>query len=413
MSYNLKNIKFIKPIDGDVLFSVQDGVVIEDTLEIKVELLAPKGSIIRVNGVVAASENERNTDDVKNTNNIRIKNIDKVKDEKNNANLCCNLKENFNENNKIVCEYSANIRLDAYRNAVEAINETTGAKEVIYIYWFKEGYMTYRVAVDDVIFTLEDIAKNCDSYKSLFDSPYLAMFKELHETYDIKAHMHIYYQNADGSFNLSMFPDKYKEEFKANASWLKFTFHSLANDPASPYKYNSYDSAFSEGKLVEKEIKRFAGNEVLSNVTSQHWADSDIYGTRAFRALGYKVLDGYFIFDNEGKPYVSYYLNKEQTTHAAQRDFWVDNKEDIIFVKDDIIIDTVPLDKINEALDAVKAHPAAHAFMYLLIHEQYFYPFYEAYQPDYKEKLFAAVKWAHDNGYKPTFIKDIAFEKVM
>jgi len=361
------SIKFLYPIDGDVLFSVADGIEILNTLEIKVKLSAPKGSIVSVNGVCAKLENN---------------------------------------------EYSAIIRLDSYRNAIEATDEKTGTNYVIYVYWFKGGYMTYRVGVDDVIFTFEDIAKNSEKYKSLFDNPYLSMFKELHELYNIKAHMHIYYQNADGSFNLSMFPDKYKEEFRANACWLKFTFHSLANDPASPYKYNSYESAYSEGKLVENEIRRFAGSEVLSNVTSQHWADSDIYGTRAFRALGYKVIDGYFTFDTKGEPYVSYYLNKEQTLHIAKRDFWVDNKEDIIFVRDDIIIDSVSLEKINEVLDEVKVNPTGHAFMYLLIHEQYFYHFYEAYQIDYKEKLFTAVKWAHDNGYKPTFIKDIAFERV-
>ena len=102
-----------------------------------------------------------------------------------------------------------------------------------------------------------------------------------------------------------------------------------------------------EGRQVEHEIRRFAGEEVLSSVTSQHWADSDIYGTRAFRALGYKVIDGYFLFDQNGTPYVSYYLNPDQTRHAHSRDFWVDNREDIIFVKDDIIINEVELDGIN------------------------------------------------------------------
>lgn len=369
-------IKFLSPIDGDVLFSIADGIEKEGALEIKVRLSAAKGSNISVNGVTATLENVK-------------------------------------ENKDGIDEYSVLIRLDSYRNVIEAVDEKTSITNVIYVYWFRDGYMTYRVGVDDVIFTFEDIAKNSEKYKSLFDNPYLGMFKELHELYNIKVHMHIYYQNSDGSFNLSMFPDKYKEEFSVNSYWLKFTFHSLANDPASPYKYNSYERAYRDGKLVENEIRRFAGSEVLSNVTSQHWADSDIYGTRAFRALGYRVLDGYFSFDNEGKPYVSYYLNEEQTRHIAKRDFWVDNKEDIIFVMDDIVIDTVPLEKIGEALDKVKANPTGHAFMYLLIHEQYFYPFYEAYQPDYKKKLFAAVKWANDNGYRPTFIKDIAFEKVM
>ena len=41
--------------------------------------------------------------------------------------------------------------------------------------------------------------------------------------------------------------------------------------------------------------------------------------------------------------------------------------------------------------------------MDLLIHEQYFYPHYPRYQPDYKDKVITAVKWATDKGYKPAF----------
>ena len=61
-------------------------------------------------------------------------------------------------------------------------------------------------------------------------------------------------------------------------------------------------------------------------------------------------------------------------------------------------------------MDDLKAAPD-HAFMYLLIHEQYFYKDYVNYQPDYKEKVFKTVKWCHDNGYRPVTISEIAFEK--
>jgi hypothetical protein len=44
------------------------------------------------------------------------------------------------------------------------------------------------------------------------------------------------------------------------------------------------------------------------------------------------------------------------------------------------------------------------------MHEQYFYPYYEGYQPDYRQKVMTAVKWATDNAYKPAFLSECVFE---
>ena len=357
-------MKFLRPIDGDVLFSVADGTATENGLLTTVSLCAPAGSNILINGIPAREE---------------------------------------------AGVFSCQILLDAYRNTVEAINTVTGQMISMVIYWFRNGYRTYRLGVDDVIWCFENIWRNQDTYTSIFDDPFLALFRDLHGQYGTPVHMHIYYANEDDSFNLSMFPDKYKEEFRANSHWLKFTFHSLKDKPDSPYKHASYAQVMAEGRLVEKEILRFAGPEVLSNITSQHWADSNLHATRAFRNLGFRCIDAYFTFDEQGEPTISYYLNKEQAVHAATRDFWVDNQEDIIFVKDDIIINEVALADIDAHMEQI-TRAEGHAFHYLLIHEQYFYPHYFAYEPDYRERIFAAVDFCHRNGYRPATLTEVALE---
>ena len=121
------------------------------------------------------------------------------------------------------------------------------------------------------------------------------------------------------------------------------------------------------------------------------------------------LLDAYFTFDEQGEPTISYYLNKEQAVHAATRDFWVDNQEDIIFVKDDIIINEVALADIDAHMEQI-TRAEGHAFHYLLIHEQYFYPHYFAYEPDYRERVFAAVDFCHRNGYRPATLTEVALE---
>lgn len=357
-------LKFLSPIDGDVLFSVADGVEQPDGLHTVIKVFGPAGRRIWINQVEAKEQ-------------------DGI--------------------------YSAEILLDAYRNAVEAVDQESGESQTIYLYWFKNGYMTYRLGVDDVIRCFENIYLYREEYTSIFDDPFLKIYKDLHDVYGTYVHMHIYYETDDGSFNLSMFPDKYKPEFRANSEWLKFTFHSRKDHPRSPYKYASYEQVMREGRQVEEQIRRFAGSEVFSDITSQHWADSNIYATRAFRNLGYRCIDAGFIFDENGDPAISYYLDKEQTAHGFTRDFWVDNKEDIIFVKDDVVINAYELDEIDAFMEQISNGPD-HCFHYLLIHEQYFYEDYCMYEPDYRERIFRTVDWCHKHGYRPVTISSIALE---
>ena len=138
-------MKFLHPIDGDVLFSVADGTATEAGLLTKVTLTAPAGSKILVNGTVA-----REDDGV----------------------FCCQ------------------VLLDAYRNTVEAENAETGEMISMVIYWFKDGYRTYRLGVDDVIWCFENIWRNQDTYTSIFDDPFLALYRDLHAKYGTPVHMH-------------------------------------------------------------------------------------------------------------------------------------------------------------------------------------------------------------------------------
>ena len=164
-------MKFIRPIDGDVLFSFADGTVEDGKLLAEVVVSAPQGQTILINGKQARENNGT---------------------------------------------YTVEIPLSSYCNTIEAVNTQTNQRQEMMIYWFRDGYRTYRFAVDDVIRTFENIWRNQESYGSIFDDPFMSIFRDLHQQYGTLIHMHIYYETDDGSFNLSMFPEKYKEEFKEN-----------------------------------------------------------------------------------------------------------------------------------------------------------------------------------------------------
>lgn len=359
-----KNLRFLSPIDGDVLFEELDGVLEDGMLNVPLTLAAGSNATITVNGLPAVETKPG--------------------------------------------VYSVRLPIRTYRTELCAFCHETAEKQKITVFWFKGGYRTYRIGVDDVIMSLRNIYEHREEYDSIFDDPFFAMYRELHDTYGTHTHMHIYYETVDKRFNLSMFPDKYKQEFAQNAHWLRLSFHANADLPDSPYKHASYEEVMADGRRVEKEILRFAGAEVMDRVTSQHWADSALPGTRAFRDLGFSLIDAYFLIDENGVPAVSYYLNAEQTRHAQTRDFWVDTTENIIFVKDDIILNEHTPEEVTAYLDGYISRPDR-AFMYLLIHEQYFYPDYPLYLADYKERLFAGVKWCVEHGYRPSLLSDFAF----
>lgn len=354
-----KEVRFISPIDGDML-NEYDGKLIDGKLITRVSIAAPEKSSIKVNGVKA-----------KYLNGI----------------------------------FQADIQLDKYENSIEMAEGKKGYKENIKVFWLKNYANKYRLSLDDNIWFLKDIHENSDRYKSIFENPYLAMLKEVHDTYGTKIHLNLFYQ-TDG-FNLSQLTDKYRNEWKANSGWLGLSFHALGEFPDKPYINAGYDQVKKDCNLVQEQIRRFAGEEVMGPVTTLHWGEATVEGCRALRDSGYIALAGYFNIDDNESP-ASYYLSEEQRRHIKKRFIWRDNKEKIILSRMSIVINTVKLDDVVPFLDNVKKTYNPH-YADLMIHEQYFYPHYFAYQPDFKKKVMAAVKWAVDNGYKPGFLKESLF----
>lgn len=349
-------IKILSPIDGDML-NENDGIISEGSLITKIKIAAPKGSKIKVNGAKAIYLNGM---------------------------------------------FEVSFALTQYENIIEVAERKTGYKDSIKIFWLKNYTNKYRFSVDDNIRFLEDITKNAHKYKSIFDNPYLGFMKKVHDTYNTKIHFNLFYQNE--SFNLSQMTNKFKDEWKANADWLKLSFHALGEFPDKPYINAGYDQVSKDCALVNEQIIRFAGEEVLGQETTLHWGEGTVEACRALRDHGYEVLAGYFNVDDDQYP-VSYYLSEEQKRHINSRFIWRDNKEGIIFARIALVVNTVSLNQVVSYLDNIK-ETYDPGYIDLMIHEQYFYPDYEGYQPDFREKVMLSVKWAVDNGYSPAFLTE-------
>jgi len=353
-------INFITPIDGDMLHGL-DGVTEKDWLKVPVRISADPGSRIFVNGIKAE------------------------------------LKDGL---------FAAVVAVKDYRNIIEAWDKKNDIRKAVEVYRLKKFVHKYRLSLDDNIWFLRDISQNASVYRSIFQNPYLGFLKQVHDTYGTKVHLNIYYE-TDG-FNLSQMTDRFRNEWRENSGWLRLSFHAFANEPDRPYIDAGYAKVKHDCDMVMDQIRRFAGEELIGPETTLHWGEATVEGCRALRDSGYVCLPCDFNVDNDLAP-CSYYLDVEKRRHINKRLIWRDNREGIIFVRCTIIIDTHKLDRIIPFLENVKQDPLKSAYIDLLIHEQYFYPFYSAYQPDYKEKVLKAVGWAADNGYEPAFLGDCVF----
>ena len=157
---------------------------------------------------------------------------------------------------------------------------------------------------------------------------------------------------------------------------------------------------------MTEQIVRFAGERVLDPFTTIHWGEATREGCRAVRDRGIRGLAGYFIFDKAGQPAVSYYADAETTRYMTGRDYWKDYSEDLFFIRHDMVVNCVPLPQIVPRLEAIAVDPHQSEILELMIHEQYFYPAYRAYIPEYAERCETAIRWVTDRGYAPVFYGD-------
>jgi len=294
-------------------------------------------------------------------------------------------------------EFQARMTLTKAETRITA--EAGPARHSVLVLWDRDSYPRYRFSTDTNIWFLRDIARNQARYKSLFENPYLAFWLQMHRKYGTKVQFNIYYE-TDG-FNLTQMPDKYKPEWRRNRDWMRLTFHARADKPDQPYIHATAEKIRGDYRLVTREIERFAGRELQSDITTVHWGETTREGARALHAEGIRAMPGYFLLA-DGKPNVSYYLDAEQVRYLMGRNYWKDTQEDLIFVKHNIIINTVPLEKIVPHLEKVVADPHQSELLELMIHEQYFYPDYVNYEADYRQRVERAIEFVTRKGYKPT-----------
>jgi len=292
--------------------------------------------------------------------------------------------------------------------------------------------------IDDTIWCLRDIARQ--NPKSIFDNPFMKMLKKAHDDNGMTVQLNLFYRTdffyGDDEFTLKEMPDTYKSEFQASKDWLRFAFHAKQEFPDYPYVNATYEDVKNNYEAIAAEVNRFAGEGLFANAVVPHWLPISKAGCKALYDCGVKFLSPSigekteFTGDDSVLPYGhSFRLkqNRQPETMLFTRksknaaisasicayNHISDEQCEEIRGKNKSILDAetglhfkqlcygpclnlYTLEEIEPSLQQL----IGNEYIGVATHEQYFYPDYYAYQPDYPAKIYLFSKILKENGYR-------------
>ena len=230
----------------------------------------------------------------------------------------------------------------------------------------------------------------------MFDHPYLAMYRRLHEEFGLMVQLNLFYRMED--FDLSQVSEAYYAEWEANSYWLKLSFHSELEN-VKPYEGSDYDEVYEDCKRVHEQIRRFASPAVLANTTTIHYCLLTEDGLKAMEDNRVFGLLG--LFGSNQNPRTSYGIAESEAEKIRNGEILKIGK--ISFASIDIVLNCFSIKEILEQLMRMGQRNCIR----VMIHEQYFYGDYIHYQPEFEEKLRSAFSFFSEHGYQSSFYENL------
>ena len=294
----------------------------------------------------------------------------------------------------------------------------------------------YFFFIDDVIWPFRDISRLRPA--SIFDHPFLGMLKNMNRQYGLKVQLNLFFSTDPSyggeNFDLTQMTDQYREEFRENASWLRFAFHAEREFPGYPYVNVSYDEMKAAYTRVRDEVYRFAGEEIFSQRVLIHYNALSKAGCQALRDCGVTLLSS---TDGPDIP-----AGESALSPANRERLLLNRTEDTTrpYFKTRSSGEKIPAIRAYNHLPDEMAQRCEHShcawtgndlhlpmkeFCHLLLnvhkpqeierllperitgdfigigdHEQYFYPDYSHYQPDYQQRIETACRILQEKGWQ-------------
>lgn len=298
--------------------------------------------------------------------------------------------------------------------------------------------------IDDVLWVFRDLTR--EKPASLFDNSYMKALKDAHDMYGVKTQLNVFYKTSfwygADEFCLADMTDRYKREFEEASDWLKFGFHSMEEWPDYPFINADYELVDKVFKKTYSEVCRFAGEKSFAKSVVPHWIPMSEEGVRALYDNGIRVTYASYgekcewNGDASALPYGhSFRLlhNKKPESGVYKkvtRDLAIANalcsynhvpEEEYMnilgkfaTIKDEnigvsfmtasqAVLNLIPGELVEEELNKF----IDQEYISVGNHEQYYYPDYYAYQPDYVEKILTMGRVLKDAGFEFIFMEEL------
>lgn len=248
--------------------------------------------------------------------------------------------------------------------------------------------------VDDNIRFLKEITEK--NYQSIFEHPYLAMYRRLHEEFGLKVQLNLFYRME--GFDLSQMRSAYSSEWEQNSDWLKMSFHSDFEN-VKPYQSSGYEEVYQDCGRVNAQIIRFASPAALAKTTTIHYC---LITKEGLQALSDQKIEGLLgLFGDQENPRTSYGIEEREAERIREGE--IQKIGEISFSAIDIVLNRFSKESILEQLENLLGRNCIN----VMIHEQYYYSDYKRYQPDFEGKLRTTFSFLNDHGYKSSFFEDL------
>ena len=187
--------------------------------------------------------------------------------------------------------------------------------------YFTLDATSIHISFDDVIACLANLA--IGTYSSLYDEPFFAWLKRLHDGYGAKFSLYVYDLSK-----LSEVPSTYKDELYEARQWLKFGLHSRT----SGYNYSSctYEDARTDWNTFVENVVRITGStESVDRIPRLHNFAGNVDAVKGMRdakcgALGFLGAD-----DSR----ISYHLTDEQNQVLIGCSVFMDTENELILFR--------------------------------------------------------------------------------
>ena len=187
-------------------------------------------------------------------------------------------------------------------------------------------------------------------------------------------------------------------EFKYNSNWLKLSFHSKLEN-VNPYKSSSFDEMFCDCQRVNEQIVRFASRDALAETTTIHYCLATNDCLKAIKDCGIKGLLG--LYGTKENPRTSYQIDTLDAENIRNGN--IVKNGNIFYAPIDIVLNDTPPERIKSMLDNMKTRK----HIWVMIHEQYFYPDYHRYIESYEELLENTFTHLTENGFTSCFYEEL------